>query len=101
VPCLLCDSAAGSLRFYDSFISKAYKSGGDFVQTIVGAKNGILPPINWEDHGLTLEAVTDFMSSMTYSVYPDATVEDQPEFYSAAVHFEHVIHELGLKHLSL
>ena len=68
----------------------------DFIQTIVDAKNGILPPINWEDHGLTVEQVTSFMAAIAYSVYPDATVEDQPEFYSAAAHFEHVIQELGL-----
>jgi hypothetical protein len=68
----------------------------DFVRTIVDAKNGSLPPIHWEDHGLTLEAVTEFMSSMVCSVNPDATVEDQPEFYSAAAHFEHVIQGLGL-----
>ena len=71
-----------------------------FLATMKAAQAGVLPSIDWENHGLTVEQVAQVIQTMTYSIDPDPDAEETEEPVSHAgpsAHFQYVISELGVR----
>ncbi|PHS43431.1 MAG: hypothetical protein COB05_18225 [Marinobacter sp.] len=68
-----------------------------FLATMKAAQDGVLPEIDWESHGLTVEQVAEVIQMMTYSISPDPEAEEPVSHAGPRAHFEHVITGLGLR----
>jgi len=69
----------------------------DFLATIKAAQEGTLPNIDWQENGLTSEAVAEIIQTMTYSISPDPDADEPVIHASPLAHFKHVINELDLR----